>query len=98
MIYLFIKYFYIITICIYSFNFPSGTTGQSVKNYFPITSYTNWCLYQYRVDFSPEEDRIRTKRGLLSQHRERLGGYLFDGTMLFSGNRFDPPVSYCCYK
>jgi len=53
-------------------------------------------LYQYRVDFNPEEDRISTKRGLLAQHREILGGYLFDGTMLFSGNRFDPPVS-CCY-
>ncbi|XP_026819609.1 uncharacterized protein LOC113558350 [Rhopalosiphum maidis] len=73
-----------------------GTTGgQSVKllaNYFPITSNTNWCLYQYRVDFSPEQDRSRTKRGLLCQHREHLGGYLFDGTMLFSENRFDPPT------
>ncbi|KAL4154233.1 hypothetical protein QTP88_002060 [Uroleucon formosanum] len=72
-----------------------GTSGQPVKllaNYFPITSYTNWCLYQYRVAFNPEEDRISTKRGLLAQHRERLGGYLFDGTMLFSGRRFDPPV------
>lgn len=63
------------------------------SNYFPITSYTNWCLYQYRVDFDPEEDRIGTKRGLLSQHRERLGGYLFDGSMLFSGTRFSPEVS-----
>ncbi|CAI6359066.1 unnamed protein product [Macrosiphum euphorbiae] len=72
-----------------------GHSGQPVKllaNYFPITSYTNWCLYQYRVDFNPEEDRIGTKKGLLGQHRERLGGYLFDGTMLFSGKRFDPPV------
>lgn len=72
-----------------------GTSGQPVKllaNYFPITSYTNWCLYQYRVDFNPEEDRISTKRGLLAQHRERLGGYLFDGTMLFSGSRYDPPI------
>jgi len=80
--------------------YTSGTSGQPVKllaNYFPITSYTNWCLYQYRVDFSPEEDRISSKRGLLSQHRELLGGYLFDGTMLFSGTRFDPPVS-CCIK
>ncbi|XP_025207261.1 piwi-like protein Siwi isoform X1 [Melanaphis sacchari] len=71
-----------------------GTTGQPVKllaNYFPITSYTNWCLYQYRVDYNPEEDRISTKKGLLAQHRERLGGYLFDGTMLFSGSRYDPP-------
>ncbi|XP_029341114.1 LOW QUALITY PROTEIN: piwi-like protein Siwi [Acyrthosiphon pisum] len=73
----------------------SGTSGQPVKllaNYFPITSYTNWCLYQYRTDLSPEEDRIATKRELLGQHQKHLGGYLFDGTMLFSGTRFDTPT------
>lgn len=78
------------------YNLLSGTSGVPVKlnaNYFPITSYTNWCLYQYRVDFSPEEDRIGTKRGLLSQHQEKLGGYLFDGTMLFTGTRFNLEVS-----
>lgn len=74
----------------------SGFSGQPIQlfaNYFPITTYTNWSLYQYRVDFNPEMDRISTKRGLLAQHRERLGGYLFDGSMLFSGSRYDPPVS-----
>jgi len=49
-------------------------------------------LYQYRVDFNPEEDRIGIKRSLIAQHRERLGGYLFDGTMLFSGTKYDPDV------
>ncbi|XP_025194220.1 piwi-like protein Siwi [Melanaphis sacchari] len=71
----------------------TGANGQTVKllaNYFPITSYTDWCLYQYKVVFNPEEERISTKRGLLAQHRERLGGYLFDGAMLFSGSRYDP--------
>lgn len=74
----------------------TGTTGQPVSlkaNYFPITSYTNWSLYQYRVDFCPEEDRIMIKKRLVGQHRERLGGYLFDGTMLFSGVQYDPEVS-----
>ncbi|XP_025197459.1 piwi-like protein Siwi [Melanaphis sacchari] len=72
-----------------------GTTGQDVKlltNYFPITSYKNYCLYQYEVVFNLEEDTINIKRNLLAQHRERLGGYLFDGTMLFSVNRYDPPT------
>lgn len=32
-------------------------------------------------------------RGLLAQHKAQLGGYLFDGTMLFSGTKFDPEVS-----
>jgi len=68
-----------------------------LANYFPITSYANWSLYQYRVDFNPEEDRIGVKKGLLSHHRERLGGYLFDGTMLFSSTKFNPEVSFILY-
>ncbi|VVC26674.1 Piwi domain,Ribonuclease H-like domain,PAZ domain [Cinara cedri] len=70
-----------------------GNTGKKislVSNYFPITAYAQWSLYQYRVDFNPEEDLIGTKKRLLGQHRERLGGYIFDGTMLFTGTRFDP--------
>lgn len=64
-----------------------------LSNYFPITSYTSWCLYQYRVDFNPQEDRIGVTRGLLAQHKALLGGYLFDGTMIFSGTKYDPEVS-----
>lgn len=66
---------------------------ELITNYFPITSYANWALYQYRVDFYPEEDFIRTKKKLLNQHHEYLGGYLFDGTMLFSPKKFNPDVS-----
>lgn len=77
-----------------------GSSGSEVRllaNYFPITSYTNWCLYQYRVDFDPEEDRISTKKGLLAQHKERFGGYLFDGSMLFTSVKLDPDVSIYIY-
>lgn len=63
-------------------------------NYFPITTYANWCLYQYKVEFSPEEDRIGVKRGLLAAHANTLEkSYLFDGENLFSHKRFDPEVS-----
>ncbi|KAF0741943.1 piwi-like protein Siwi, partial [Aphis craccivora] len=64
-----------------------GSRGQPIKltaNFFPITTYADWSLYQYRVDFKPEEESINIKRGLLSAHKEFLGAYIFDGTMLFS--------------
>ncbi|XP_050436939.1 piwi-like protein Siwi [Adelges cooleyi] len=70
-----------------------GTSGQPVAllaNYFPITSNSKWCLYQYRVDFDPDEDRIFVKRSLLRQHKEKFGGYLFDGTMLFTSVKMNP--------
>ncbi|XP_025413439.1 piwi-like protein Siwi isoform X2 [Sipha flava] len=68
-----------------------GASGQPVSlisNYFPIKTYTNWTLYQYRVDFSPEEDKVMVRRGLLSNHKDFLGAYLFEGTMLFSSKKY----------
>jgi len=77
--------------------FSIGTGGQHIQllsNYFPITTYTNWSLYQYRVDFKPEQDRIHIKRGLLSAHKEFLGAYIFDGTMMFSRKKLESDVSF----
>nr|AGH30329.1 aubergine [Nilaparvata lugens] len=71
-----------------------GVTGQKVvctANYFAIETKADWHLYQYRVDFNPEEDRTMIKRGLLSNHRAQLGGgFVFDGTMLFTHQRLAP--------
>lgn len=67
-----------------------GTTGQPIKlqtNYFKLPSITNWSLYQYRVDFLPEEDRTFVRKGLLKLHKEKLGAYIFDGTVLYTSNR-----------
>ncbi|CAH1733066.1 unnamed protein product [Aphis gossypii] len=60
-----------------------------ISNYFPITTPTDWSLYQYRVDFNPVQDRINIQRGLLSTHKKFLGAYIFDGTMLFSIKKFE---------
>lgn len=66
---------------------------QLISNYFPIKSYAKWSLYQYRVNISPEEERINVLRGLISVHREFLGPYLFDGQMLFSSRKYESNVS-----
>jgi len=75
----------------------SGITGQPVQlmtNYFPITSYTNWSLYQYKVNFSPEEDRIIIKRGLLNNHKQFLGPFIFDGESMFSSTKYESKVCH----
>nr|XP_033336473.1 piwi-like protein Siwi [Megalopta genalis] len=67
-----------------------GTTGQPVTlqaNYFKLLATTDWCLYQYRVDFAPEEDRTVVRKGLLRLHRETVGAYVFDGTVLYTSRR-----------
>lgn len=67
-----------------------GTTGQAVTlqaNYFKLLATTDWCLYQYRVDFAPEEDRTIVRKGLLRLHKETVGAYVFDGTVLYTSRR-----------
>lgn len=74
----------------------SGKTGQPLElitNYFPLTSYTNWSLYQYQVDFSLEVEMIGVQRGLISSHREFLGPHLFDGKYLYSSRKYISNVS-----
>ena len=64
-----------------------GTDGAPVRllaNYFKINTVPDWALRQYRVDIAPEEDRTFLRKVLLGKHRELLGGYLFDGTVLYT--------------
>ncbi|KAB0805015.1 hypothetical protein PPYR_01985 [Photinus pyralis] len=71
-----------------------GTHGNPVKlcaNYFKLLQKPDWSLYQYRVDFSPEEDRTNVKKGQFRRAtREVLTGYIFDGTVMFTPTRLNP--------
>lgn len=75
----------------------AGSSGRQVKlqaNYFPLLSKTDWCLYQYRVDFDPSIDMTPERRRLVRGIRERLAhAYLFDGTVMYCSYRLDPDVS-----
>ncbi|XP_050528638.1 piwi-like protein Siwi [Daktulosphaira vitifoliae] len=68
----------------------SGSTVTLLANYFPITSYTTWSLYQYSVNFEPHEERAPIKKGMLKQHGQRFGGYIFDGSTLYTSAKLDP--------
>lgn len=64
------------------------------SNYFQFETKTDWCLYQYRVDFSPEEDRTPVKKALLYIQRKVIAvPYIFDGSMMFTSHRLSPDVS-----
>lgn len=58
-------------------NFFLGNTGTPLDltaNYFTVETTPNWSLYQYHVDFSPEEDNTGVRKGLLRIHAKTLGG------------------------
>ncbi|XP_059471970.1 piwi-like protein Siwi [Neocloeon triangulifer] len=68
-----------------------GSTGQPINlmaNYFKLCKVTNCTLYQYHVDFTPEEDRPKVRKALLRKHAEELGGHLFDGMILYSARQY----------
>jgi len=49
-----------------------------------------------RVDFSPEVDHKGARRAMLRDHREMLGNFMFDGTMLFTTRLLQKPVIRYC--
>lgn len=56
-------------------------------NYFALQSQTSchqWTIYKYHVTFQPECMMKRLQIFLLSQHKNKIGGYLFDGAQLFT--------------
>jgi aubergine-like protein len=76
--------------------FETGTSGRTVTlqaNYFKLETHTDWCLYQYRVDFAPSEDSNFMCKALLRNHKATLGGYIFDGSMLYTSVRLPQDVS-----
>lgn len=55
---------------------------------------TDWALFQYHVDFSPEEDRTVVRKGLLKLHQKSLGAYIFDGTLMYTSRRLSDVSIY----
>lgn len=77
-----------------------GTLGKAVQlqaNYFKLKSRPDWCLYQYRVDIAPDEDRTIVRKALLRTHKATIGGYMFDGTLLYTSNPLPQVCSSNCY-
>ncbi|XP_052739671.1 piwi-like protein Siwi [Bicyclus anynana] len=70
-----------------------GATGQPLNlmaNYFTVKTTPQWSLYQYHVDITPEEDRTGIKKALMRIHKNTFGGYLYDGTVLYTVKKLHP--------
>ncbi|KAJ8934127.1 hypothetical protein NQ314_013586 [Rhamnusium bicolor] len=71
-----------------------GQSGQQIKliaNYFTLIEAGKWGLNQYRVDFNPEIDNTRQRKGLIRTGMANVvNGYLFDGTVLYTPQLINP--------
>lgn len=52
-------------------------------NYFRLLHKPSWQISKYHVTFEPEVLQSGLRKALVRQHKEMLGGYLFDGSQLF---------------
>jgi hypothetical protein len=83
------------------FSHVTGTSGTVVSlnaNYFSLPTVTNWKLYQYRVSFTPNEESKAAKHKMVRDHKEKLGGYLFDGSMLYTSYAYKEGVSLILFS
>lgn len=71
----------------------SGTRVDLIANFFPMVTKPTWCLYNYRVDYAPEEERVQVKKRLLRVHNAIIGANIFDGSNMYTIRRLDPEVS-----
>ncbi|XP_066593519.1 piwi-like protein Siwi [Prorops nasuta] len=68
-----------------------GEAGKRImlkSNYFQLLTKIDWTLYKYSVSFAPEEDTTVIRKALVKNHVEQLGAYIFDGSVLYSVNRY----------
>ncbi|XP_055531353.1 protein aubergine-like isoform X1 [Wyeomyia smithii] len=67
-----------------------GSSGRQVMlqtNYFRIVRNEDERIFQYRVDFTPHVESNKQMKSLMFNLKSNIGGYLFDGTMLFTRNK-----------
>lgn len=67
-----------------------GSSGKSIllqTNYFRVIRHEDERLFLYRVDFSPPVETRKAQNAIMFTLKPQIGGYLFDGTQLFTRNK-----------
>ncbi|XP_055592753.1 protein piwi-like isoform X3 [Uranotaenia lowii] len=67
-----------------------GSMGRQIMvktNYFRIVRKDDENIFQYRVDFDPTVESSKQMSGLIFTIKDHIGGYLFDGSQLFTRNK-----------
>ncbi|EDS45907.1 piwi [Culex quinquefasciatus] len=72
-----------------------GTPVILQTNYFKVIRQGDERLYLYRVDFTPPVETRKAQNSIMFTLKPQIGGYLFDGTQLFTRNKLcDEEIQY----
>ena len=75
-----------------------GSSGKLVTlqtNYFRVIRHEDERLFLYRVDIAPPVETRKAQNSIIFTLKPQIGGYLFDGTQLFTRNKLcDEEIEY----
>lgn len=69
-----------------------GNTGRPIMlqtNYFRVLRNEDERIFHYRVDFNPSVEANKKMRALMFQIKPHIGGYVFDGTQVFTRTKLE---------
>ncbi|KAL2751064.1 piwi-like protein Siwi isoform X3 [Vespula maculifrons] len=58
-----------------------------LANYFKVLSPVNWTLYLYNVEFTPPENRVYMRKGLIKLYKTSFNVFIYDGHVLYLHER-----------
>lgn len=64
-------------------SYRGGIRVPLSANFFRLPKTPEWTIYKYHTTFEPECLLIRLKNAMIAQHKDQIGGFIFDGVQLF---------------
>lgn len=62
-------------------------------NFFRLAKLPEWSIYKYHTTFEPECLLAPLKNAMIAQHKDQIGGFLFDGVQLFVTHELSDEVT-----
>lgn len=64
-------------------SYRDGHRIQLSANFFRLPKLPEWSIYKYQTEFEPECLLARLRNAMIAQHKDQIGGFIFDGVQLF---------------
>lgn len=65
-------------------SYRGGNRVQLSANFFRLPKLPDWSIYKYHATFEPECLLARLRNAMIAQHKDQIGGFVFDGVQLFA--------------
>lgn len=64
-------------------SYRGGNRVPLSANFFRLPNSPEWSIYKYHTIFEPECLLVGLRNAMIAQHKDEIGGFMFDGVQLF---------------